>query len=119
MACGIPRASIKRRRLTMGAAALGGEGDAASVGRGHLLGNGGFGGVRLVHVQFRQADFAALLEEFDAQPVGGNGFMRSTSGSLAYMAFCASLTPAVAAPREPQWMGIHLPPLLASMTRRL
>lgn len=85
-----------------------------------------FGGVRFVHVQFRKADFSALLEEFDAQPVGGDGVnvrmhlmnplpgswsMRSTSGSLAYMAFCASLTPAVEAPREPQWMGIHLPPL--------
>lgn len=32
-----------------------------------------FGGVRFVHVQFRKADFSALLEEFDAQPVGGDG----------------------------------------------
>ncbi|MCB5930888.1 hypothetical protein LJB63_16240, partial [[Eubacterium] rectale] len=35
-----------------------------------------FGGVRLVHVQFRKADFSALLEELDAQPVGGDGVKR-------------------------------------------
>ena len=34
------------------------------------------GGIRLVHVQFRQADLAPLLEELDAQPVGGDRLKR-------------------------------------------
>ena len=33
-------------------------------------------GVCLVHVQFRKADFSALLEELDAQPVGGDRVKR-------------------------------------------
>ena len=46
-----------------------------SVGR-QAFGGGGFCGVRLVHVQFRQAYLAALLEELDAQPVGSDGLKR-------------------------------------------